>query len=166
MTEYIPYTNILALYPNTRGFGYAFFKDEFQLKQFGMSVSKTNDNAHYLKRIMYQVNHFQPLVILLATQDGKHNRKRPRIQQLLEAIQAYALEQNIPVVTYSREQIRATFEKFDATTKQEIAEKICVWFPQLEKYNRIVHRKWYMPEDYYQGMFDALSLAVVHADMM
>lgn len=29
-----------------------------------------------------------------------------------------------------------------------------------------VHRQWYMPEDYFQGIFDAISLAVVHADMM
>lgn len=40
------------------------------------------------------------------------------------------------------------FEQFDARSKIEIAEKICLWIPSLEKY-KPRHRKSYMPEDYY-----------------
>lgn len=153
--------NMLAIYPNVKGFGYAYFREEYEPKYYGMSVSKVAENGNYLKRIIAMIETYQPAIILLPTPDGKYNRKRKRIQELLSNIMLYAKKSNIPVKTYSREQIRFVFEQFDANSKLEIAEKICVWMPELEKY-KPMHRKTYMPEDYYQGMFDAISLASTH----
>lgn len=156
--------NILALYPNVKGFGYAYFRNEPLPKYYGMSVAKVAENGNYLKRIIAMIQTYQPSIIILPTPDGKYNRKRKRIQELLSDIVLYAKKNDIEVKTYSREQIRFVFEQFDANSKLEIAEKICVWMPELEKY-KPVHRKTYMPEDYYQGMFDAISLASTHAYM-
>ena len=155
---------MLAIYPNVKGFGYAYFDDEHEPKYYGMSVAKTPENANYLKRIIAMIQTYQPTTILLPTPDGKYNRKRKRIQELLSDIILYAKKNDMQVRTYSREQIRFVFEQFDANSKLEIAEKICVWMPELEKY-KPVHRKSYMPEDYYQGLFDAISLATTHSYM-
>lgn len=154
--------NMLAVYPNVKGFGYAYFQNEHEPKYYGMSVSKIAENNNYLKRIIAMIQTYEPAIILLPTPDGKYNRKRKRIQELLQEITLYAKKNGIEVKTYSREQIRFVFEQFDANSKLEIAEKICVWMPELEKF-KPVHRKTYMPEDYYQGMFDAISLASTHA---
>jgi hypothetical protein len=154
--------NMLALFPNVKGFGYAYFLDEHEPKYYGMSVIKPAEKAKCLKRIIAMIETYQPSILLLPTPDGKYNRKRKRIQEILEEIREYAGKQDIPVKTYSREQIRLVFEQFDANSKLEIAEKICIWIPELEKY-KPAHRKSYMPEDYYQGMFDAISLIVTHS---
>lgn len=143
-------------------FGYAYFEDEHEPKYFGMSVARKPENANYLKRIIAMIETYQPKILLLPTPDGKCNRKRKRIRELLEDIALYAKKNDIAIISYSREQIRFVFEQFEAYSKLEIAEKLCLWMPDLEKY-KPVHRKWYMPEDYYQGMFDAISLAITHS---
>lgn len=155
------FENILALYPNVKGIGYAFYQEEHEPKYYGLSVVKPMDNAKCMKRITAMIQIYEPSLILLPTPDGKHNRKRKRIQELLDEIILFAKKQGIPVKSYSREQIRLVFEQFDAKSKQEIAEKICIWHPQLEAC-RPTKRKLYMPEDYHQGMFDSISLAITH----
>lgn len=159
--NYESFENILALYPNVKGVGYGFYQDEHEPKYYGISVVKPMDNEKCLKRIIAMIQTYEPSLILLPTPDGKHNRKRKRIQELLQEIIISAKKLNIPVKSFSREQIRLVFEQFDARSKQEIADKICIWHPDLEKY-KPVHRKLYMPEDYHQGMFDAISLVATY----
>jgi len=159
--NYEPFENILALYPNVKGIGYAFFQEEYEPKYYGVSVVKPMNNEKCLKRIVAMIQTYEPSLILIPTPDGKYNRKRKRIQELLQEITLYAKKHNIPAKSYSREQIRLVFEQFDAKSKQEIAEKICIWIPQLEAC-RPMKRKIFNPEHYYQGMFDAISLAITH----
>jgi len=151
----------LALFPHGKGFGYAFFTSPLEPKQSGVVTIKPIDNGRCMRRIDTMVETYQPTLILLPTPDGKHNRKRKRVQELLQDITTYAKRVDIPVKTYFREQIRMVFEQFEARSKLEIAEKICVWMADLEKYQPM-YRKNYMPEDYYQSMFDAISLFITH----
>ena len=162
MNDLIYIEEILAIYPNMKGFGYAFFQDIYMPKYYGMSIVKPPDNDKCLKRIIDMIQTYQPTLLILPTPDGKRNRKRKRIQELLQNITEYAMANNITLKSYSRDQIRLVFEKFDARSKLEIAQKICSGMPELEKY-KPVRRKAYMPEDYYQGMFDAISLTLTHA---
>ncbi len=156
------FEHMLALYPNVKGFGYAYFQEEMKLKHYGMSVSHVHDNGNYLKRMEKMIHDFSPKIILIPTVNGKYNRKRSRVQELIGGIAELGKNYGIPVVSYSREHIRLVFEKFGAKSKLEIAEKICTWFPELRKYCPVKRRN-YMPESYYQGIFDAISLAIVHA---
>lgn len=152
---------ILALFPNTFGCGYAFFKNEFEPKHSGVVRIQPPNNARCIKRIDAMVETYEPNIILLPTPDGKQNRKKKRIQELLADIALYAKKRDIEVKTYSREQIKMVFEQFEARSKFDISEKICLWMPELEKY-KPVKRRGEMPEDYYQGMFDSISLFLTH----
>jgi hypothetical protein len=154
--------NILAVFPQGKGFGYAYFTEQYEPDHFGIATVKPPDNAKCLKRVEAMVLTYQPKLILLPTPDGKRNRKKKRVQELLQQITQYAKKNDIQVRTYSREQIRLIFEEFEAHSKLEIAEKICFWMPKLEKYQP-PHRKKYMPEDYYQSLFDAISLFITHS---
>jgi hypothetical protein len=135
---------ILAIFPNVLGFGYAFFQDIYLPKYYGMSIVKPPDNKKCLERIIAMIQTYQPTLLLLPTPDGKRNRKRKRIQELLQNITDYAKENNIAYKCYSREQIRLVFEKFGARSKLEIADKICSVMTEMEKY-KPVRRKAYMP---------------------
>lgn len=151
----------LAIFPHGKGFGYAFFVEPLEPKHTGVVTIRPIDNNRCLRRIDAMIETYQPTLILLPTPDGKRNNKRKRVQALLDDITRHAKQVNIPVKTYYREQIRMVFEQFEARTKLEIAEKICLWIEDLEKYQPI-HRKRYMPEDYNQSMFDAISLFITH----
>ncbi len=153
--------SVLAIYPNVRGFGYAVFLEENNPKDYGIAIIKPRTKEKYLDRIKIMVKVQNPSIILLPTPTGKYNRKRERIQSLIEDIEQYAKAHNIHVKKYSREQIRTVFEQFDAYSKVQIAEKICMWMPDLED-KRPALRKLYMTEDYHQGMFDAISLVITH----
>lgn len=165
MTYYELTERTLTIFPHGKGFGYAYFTGQLEPDHFGIATVKPPDNAKYLRRIDAMVLTYQPELILLPTPDGKRNRKRKRIQALLNQIVTYAKQNNITVKTYSREQIRLIFEEFEASSKLEIADKICLWMPTLEKYQPL-HRKKYMPEDYYQSMFDAISLFITHNSIL
>lgn len=153
--------SIVAIYPNVRGFGYAVFLEENNPKDYGVAIVKPRSNEKYLDRIEAIVRVNNPSVLLLPTPTGKYNRKRERVQSLIEDIEKYAKAHNILVKKYSREQIRTVFEQFDAYSKFQIAEKICMWMPDLED-KRPVYKKLYDSEDYNQGMFDAISLVITH----
>lgn len=162
MIHHEPTEYTLALFPQGKGFGFAYFTEQYEPDHFGIATIKPPDNTRCLKRIDAMIETYKPNLILLPTPDGKRNRKRKRIQELLQQINHYAKRQDITIKTYSREQIRLIFEQFDAYSKLEIAEKICLWMPRLEKYQP-PRRKRYMPEDYYQSMFDAISLYITHS---
>jgi len=160
-TNYEPIEHTLAVFPFGKGFGYAYFENLLEPKHYGIITIKPAENYRCMRRIDALVESYQPNIIILPTPDGKHNRKRKRVQELLKEITDYAKMRDISIRTYSREQIRLVFEQFEARSKLEIAEKICLWMEQLEKYQPM-HRKRYMPEDYYQPMFDAISLFITH----
>lgn len=152
---------VLAIYPNSFGFGYAVFKDDNTPLYCGVAVKNYRKKNNYLDRIQKMINAYKPTTLILPTANGKFNRKRERIQALLSEIHEYATSNNLKVQIYSREQIRIVFEPHGAYSKQEIAEKICETFTEFK--DRCPKKKmFYMPERYFQGMFDAISLVNTH----
>lgn len=152
---------ILAIYPNVHGFGYAIFPEQNVLKEAGMATIRLREETKYIERILHMIDVYHPSVILLPTRDGKFNRKRERIKALLDKIRYIAKANNIIVKSFSREQIREAFEGFHAYSKIQIAEKICVWFPELTE-RCPSKRGAYMAEDFSQGIFDAVSLVMTY----
>lgn len=164
MNDILYNSNALAIFPNIRGFGYAFFIDDLSPKYYGMIGIRPTDNLKCIRRISEMVKMYEPKIILLPSPDLGRKKRHKRIDELIFEIIEYAKDNGIQIRTYSREQIRMNFEQFDAFTKLEIAEKICIWMPDLLKY-KPAKKKSYMPEDYYQGMFDAISLFITHMEV-
>ena len=84
-----------------------------------------------------------------------------RVKQLLKDIAKSAERKEIPVQSYSREQIKDVFSTFNVSTKYAIAQKLIEWFPELEDNVPKIRQPW-KSEDYYMGLFDALSLGLTH----
>ena len=87
--------------------------------------------------------------------------KSNRVKKLIKKIIEYASNRDIVVRQYSRVQIRSAFEDFSAVSKYEIAVQIAKFFPHL---NKVLSPKpkCYLPQNHYQGMFDAMSLVLSH----
>ena len=149
---------VLALYPNSRGLGYACLEQPQNLIESGIASVRPIGNKKTLERVVKFVEFFKPKIIVLRDADGKHSK---RVVALIESITKYAKGINLPVYRYKREQIRDAFEVFGAKTKHEIANQIVEWFKQLKPRVPKIRKEW-MDEDYNMGMFDALSLAITH----
>jgi len=152
---------VLAIYPNARGFGYAFLENPQEPKDCGVVSILPICNNRCLMRIKKFIAHYEPTLIVLQDFAIEHSRKSRRVKELISSIVQFCHDQRLPVREYSQEQIAFVFEQFKAWTKYEIAKLISEWLPQFKgKMPRI--RKPWMCEDYHMGMFDAMALAITH----
>lgn len=152
---------ILALFPNARGIGYVALSNPKTLVDFGIATVRPLCNKQLIQRVTQLIDYTKPTVITVQDPAGLHTRTGKRTQRLIRRIHALAKERNLNVHQYSREEIREVFEQFSARTKYEISQVLAKWHPQL-KPHAPDERKLWAREDYWQGMFDALSLALTH----
>lgn len=156
---------ILALYPNSIGFGYACIEKAApnksqKLLNSGLVNIRPIGNEKALKFVRKITEYFKPQIVVLR---GYHRltKRGKRIQELLTEITKIAKEFDVPLYQYTREQVLYTFEQYGATTKYEISQKIIEAFPELAALSPRI-RKFYQNEDYRMGRFDAIALATTH----
>lgn len=152
---------VIAIYPNVRGFGFAVFLDKNTSKFCGVCNIKIGDMDGLLKKVNRLVETYLPSILILPKAFGKFNKKRERIQAILAQINMYADEKNLKFYTYSREDIRLVFEQKNAKSKHQIANAICEVMPEFSDTCPKINSSW-LPENYYQGMYDAISLVFTH----
>jgi hypothetical protein len=150
--------NLIAIYPNTLGFGYVVLDDKGEILDYSMVSIRPVQNKKCLDRIHEMVLYYQPQILIL--EDYKKSNKSERIRKLLKNICDYG-QDSFRIFKYSKEQIKNTFEVFGARNKYEISKKIAEAYPQL-KTKLPDKRKPWEPENYYQGIFDALALILTH----
>lgn len=152
---------ILAIYPNARGFGYAFFENPAEVRDCGVVSILPICNKRCLARVQKFISHYEPTLVVLQDLNVTHSRKSLRVKKLIASITQYCQDKGLPVKAYSQEQIRFVFDQFKVYTKYEIAKRITEWLPQLQKKMPRFRKPW-MCEDYHMGMFDAIALALTH----
>ncbi len=152
---------VLALYPNFRGFGYAFLENPQEPRDCGIVTVRAISNKKCLKHIKKFIDYYRPSLVVLQDYRGDTYWKGKRTKKLLDDIAGLCKKENLPVHQYTREQVRFVFGEFGAKTKYEIAKKIVEWLPQLENKMPRVRKPW-MCEDYTMGIFDAAALAITH----
>jgi len=150
---------ILAVFPSTRGFGFAVFEGLSLPIDWGVKLIATDKNTQSLAKIEGLVGTYKPTTIVVEDYSGEASRKCERIQHLIRDIIELARTKNISTRSYSRAQIRECFSQSGAFTKYEIAQAIATRLPELEPRIPPVREIW-MPEDYRMSIFDALALAI------
>ena len=152
------YERMISIYPNTLGFGYVVLNDKGEILDYGMVSIRPVRNDKCLDRIHEMVLYYQPQILIL--EDFRNSNKSERVRRLLKNICDYA-QDSIRIFKYTREQIRNTFDVFGARNKYEVSKKISEAYPQL-KSKLPEKRKTWEPENYYQGIFDAMALVLTH----
>jgi hypothetical protein len=148
---------ICAIYPSTRGFGYAVFEEPYALLDWGVKVVRSRQkNLASLKKVRELLAFYRPDVLVLENYQGRGSRRAKRIQTLINLMTAHAAEERIAVASYSRSEVRASF---GLTTKREIAEAIVREFPELGPRLPPIRKIW-MSEDTRMNIFDATALAM------
>jgi 1-acyl-sn-glycerol-3-phosphate acyltransferase len=149
---------IFALYPNTNGFGFVYMENARKLLDFGAVRVNPLSKRKVLERIKGSLDYLRPSIVIVLDPEGKYSRAGSRVKRLVRKIVAYAEEENLTVVQYSRDQIRDVFEQFGARTKYDIAKVLLTEFKELED-KAPKERKLWMCEDRNMAIFDALSRA-------
>jgi len=163
--KYVPIKNkkILTLDPACGGLGYALIEDNaVQLLDWGVKTCRPNKNKIFLKRATELFIRHKPDIVVVEDVKGKTRRCR-RVRLLIHKLIELATRKKIKVQTFSREQIKKAFANSHATNKEEIAQVIASFFPELAP--RLPrHRKIWMSEDYTMSIFDAVSLGIALLD--
>ena len=152
-------TRVLALYPFTRGFGYAVFEGREFAIDWGVKEVRIQKNARCLRATRELITFYKPTVIVLEDCGGYGSRRCTRIKHLIRDIRRIAEENRILVHSYSRGFVKEVFARFNATNKYEIATIVAKQFPEFTP--RLPgERKIWMKEDPRMSIFDAAALAL------
>jgi len=159
-TDVIP-TKIVALYPFTRGFGYAVMTSAIDLDEFNLYDLKVFDIPKILSTMREIITIHGPITVVLENTNCKFCRKGANAKQVIRGIAAWAKKKGISVAFYSREQIRDVFERWGGKTKYEIAEVLTRNIDRLEP---IMFEKPKYPsrEPNIEAVFSAVSIGITH----
>jgi hypothetical protein len=150
---------VFAVYPNANGFGFVYMENARKLLDYGAVRINPISNRKVLEKIKRTLEYFRPSIVILLDPEGKSSRAGNRVKELVRKIAAHAVEVNLPIVQYSRDQIKDVFQQFGAITKYDISQVLLKEFKELET-KAPKERKLWTSEDRNMAIFDALSLAM------
>jgi Holliday junction resolvasome RuvABC endonuclease subunit len=149
---------LIAVYPNTTGFGFVILNEKGEILDYGITAIRPAKNEKCIKKIKEVVEYYQPSILIL--EDYENSVKSARVKELIKQIYN-CVNEGVKIFEYTRDQVKDTFELFGARNKYEISQKISEIYPEL-KTKLPNKRKSWEPENYYQGVFDALALFFTH----
>lgn len=154
------YGLVMAVYLNTRGFGFAVFEGPLSPVDWGIVEARgSQKNKTCVRRISQLFGRYRPEVLVLQDTSTSGTRRARRICDLNEAVALLAETQGIAVVSYSRDQVRACFSCGEFASKQRIAEAITRHIPVFTRYLPPPRKLW-NSEHVRMALFDAVALAL------
>jgi hypothetical protein len=148
---------VLAVFPSTRGFGYALFEGPHALVDWGVKNARCSQkNRESLQKLRELLAFYHPDVVVLEDYQGRGSRRAKRVQTLIKLTAALASQEGITAASFSRAEVRS---RFGLNTKRKIAEAVVREFPELEPRLPPIRKIW-MSEDPRMSIFDAVSLAI------
>ncbi len=151
---------VMAVFPNTRGFGYAVFEGLLPVDWGVSDVQGMNRNRTCVRRVAALMGRYNPDVLLL--RDPTEARGR-RIATLIEAIASLPRHADTACLAVSRLQVREAFGYLGRPTRQRIARAIADRIPFLEPLVPAPRKIW-NSENRRMGLFDAVALALTYLD--
>jgi len=148
----------ISIYANLVGFGFVIINSSGEIVDFGVVSYRSVQNEKCFRKVKEIIVYYHPETLIL--EDYQDSHKSDRVKKLIDMISGYN-NNNTKIYKYRREQIRQTFEIFGARNKFEISRRISEIYPQLKSKLPEKRRMW-EPENYYQGIFDAMSLYLTH----
>jgi len=152
---------ILSLYPNTFGVCYAIFDSPNELIDYGVGYVRPVNSKKSIKKVEKYIAFHKPDIVVVRGLNEPNSKQSKRNQKLINLICKKAKQQGLKVFQYTRGQIKEIFSQFETTSKYQISRRIIEWFPELESIGYPYRKEW-MAEHHNVGVFDAISMALVH----
>lgn len=158
------YDLILSIYLTIRGYAYVLAEGPLNPVDWSTSEARGPEkNTKCLKSIEALVKRYRPDILILENASHKSSWRSLRVQKLNSDICVFAQDYGIPVISVSREEIKAAFARHGAETKDEIAEVISERIPVLASYLPPVRKSW-VSVDARMGLFDAAAQLLASSD--
>lgn len=160
MTRESRYNFVAAIYLNSRGFAFVVFEGELAPVDWGVVEARGSAKREkILARVKQLLLRCKPHVLVLQKMLSTDVHRPERIRSLNEAIAEEAQRNNMPVVFFSRDEIRRNFGYLGCVTKEAIASAIAKHIPAFIRYLPRSRKPW-ESEDARMGIFDAAALAL------
>ena len=161
MTLPSPHQVVMALYINARGLAFIVFEGAH--KPIGWSVVEARWSDNRRRKILARVNslfaQYKPNVVVLQNMSHTGTHRPHSIRRINEAIVETAKGYTLPVIFFSRTEVRRTFAYLGSVTKDTIAAAIAKRIPAIEYFLPRPRKPW-ESEDARMGIFDAAALAL------
>lgn len=149
---------IMGVHPNTTGFGFVILDEKGEILDYGINSIRPINNEKCIEKINEIIRYNHPQILII--EDCESSKKSPRVKRLVKQL-SYTINPDVKIVQYTREQVKSVFGIFGAKNKYEISQKIAEAYPEFK--GKLPHkRKPWQPENYYQGLFDAMALILTH----
>lgn len=153
---------VLALYPTSRGFGFAMFDARWQLIDWGIKgIRDREKNIPTMRAMTALIEQCSPTVIVFEDTRQRDSRRHERIRILLQLLAVHLAKKHVKTKRFTR---KAVLHHFGVTTKHELAETIALAFPALALRLPPKRKPW-MSEDARQSLFDAAALGLMALGM-
>jgi hypothetical protein len=154
------YKLVAAIHLNSRGFGFVLFEGPLAPLDWGAAEARGKEKREtLLARVDALFARYQPNVIVLQDMSEGGTHRPHRIRRLNEAIVEIAERYGLPVLFFSRAEVRQCFAYLGAVTKDTIAGGIAKRIPAFERFLPPPRKTW-KSEDARMGIFDAAALAL------
>lgn len=149
----------LSIYINTRGFAFVVFEGHASPFDWGIREIRGPRKCNGCRlRITQIVDRYAPDVLVIQDTSAQGTQRARWITGLDASM--LAKDRDVPVFAYSRDQVRAAFERYGCTNKHSLAGLIARHIPALGRHVPPPRKPW-MSEDRRMGLFDAAALALV-----
>src|ERR1700746_2553358 len=104
------YALVLSMYLNRRGFAFVLFEGHLSPFDWGMrEMRATQKHKRFLARMVDILDRYRPDVLVLEDTTPQGTRRTRRLVELNDALANAAAKFQIPVFTYSREEVYSAF---------------------------------------------------------
>jgi hypothetical protein len=149
-----------AIYLNSRGYAFVLFEGMLAPVDWGIVEVRGKDRRpRSMQKAGAFLARYLPDALVLQDMSRTGTHRTHRIRRLNDDIAEVAERHCIPVLTYSRTEVRRCFDHLGAVTKAQIAGEIVRRIPAFERFLPPPRKPW-MNEDARMGLFDAAALAV------
>jgi hypothetical protein len=158
--ESIPkYPRILAVVPNTPGFGYAVLEGHDVLVKWGTKWVRGDKNKGSLKALKQLLNYHHPHVLVL--ENISDTKRSERIRSLNRRMRTMTKSFKVPVLDFSKKELKQHFLQDDNAKKYDIAKAAAEKYPEELGYLLPPRRNFYDSEPPRMSVFEAVALALM-----
>jgi Holliday junction resolvasome RuvABC endonuclease subunit len=117
-------TRVLALDPYSRGVGFVVLEGPAYLIDWGLKEARRDKHTRSLRDIEQLIKTYAPDALVIETVRDPQCRRCQRVRELLRDISLLAVKKKLPVRSFSRQVVRATFAENAAVTKYHVMNAI------------------------------------------
>jgi len=146
---------VLGIYPTRSGFAFAVVQLDHGLIDWGEAELSSNSDEVFVERILAQI--YRSLPAAVAVEDVLNTLRERSARRRISLITSYLGERSVELRAVPRTLIVSSLGMNDAATKQQIADQLCIRFPEIA---HLRPRTFAWKKDRRMNLFDAIALAV------